>query len=94
MKYAFVVLAATLTAGAVQAADLLEIYRDATLSDTKFASARMQLEAGREKYPQARAGMLPTLTLSGSSTYNNVDATLPAERKYAYNSNTAVIHST
>ncbi|GAB2896998.1 TolC family outer membrane protein [Uliginosibacterium flavum] len=88
MKHAVVVLAAMLGAGAVQAADLLEIYRDATLSDTKFASARMQLEAGREKYPQARAGLLPTLTLSGSSTYNHVNATLPAEREYAFNSNT------
>ena len=88
MKRAVVCLLAACAGGAVQAADLLEIYHDATLADAKFASARLALEAGREKYPQARAGLLPVLTLNGSSTYSNLNASLPTDRSYGYNTNT------
>ena len=94
MKRAVVVLMAACAAGAVQAADLLDIYRDATSSDTRFASARMALEAGREKYPQARAALLPTLSLTGSSTYTNLDASLAAVREYGYNTNVVTLQLT
>jgi outer membrane protein len=86
MKRAVCVLVVACAAGTVQAADLLEIYRDASLNDTKLASARMQLEAGREKYPQGRAGLLPTVTLGGASTYFNEDSASPS-RNYHYNTN-------
>jgi outer membrane protein len=88
MKRIVLLVAAACSAGLVQAADLLNIYHDARVSDAKFASARYQLEASREKLPQGRAGLLPSLTLSGTSTYNKVDATLPFEREYGYNTNT------
>lgn len=87
MKRAVIMLAVTCAAGAAQAADLLAIYHDAVLNDAKFASARMALDAGREKYTQGRAGLLPVLTLNGSDTYTNVDATLPYDRRYGYNTN-------
>ena len=59
-----------------QAADLVEIIRDAKANDSAFASARSTLEAGREKLPQGRSLVLPTLSASGNAgnTYNNVSS--------------------
>lgn len=87
MKRAVVMLAVTCMAGGTQAADLLEIYRDALGSDAKLASARMQLQASQEKYPQARAGLLPVLSLTGSSTYSNLSMSLPSDRRQGFNTN-------
>lgn len=87
MKRIVLLVAAVCAGHAAQAADLLSVYQEARLSDAKYASARYQLEAGREKLPQARAGLLPTLTLSGNSTYVNVDTSLPTAREYHYNTN-------
>lgn len=56
-----------LAAGA-GAEDLLQIYREAQRSDPVFTAARHALEAGRERLPQGRALLLPTLNLSGSAT--------------------------
>ena len=53
-----------LAAGA-GAEDLLQIYREAQRSDPVFTAARHALEAGRERLPQGRALLLPTLNLSG-----------------------------
>lgn len=55
---------------AASAADLLEIYRDALAYDAQFASARAALEAGRERLPQGRAGLLPVLGLSANTIKN------------------------
>lgn len=83
-----VLLVAAVCAGSVaQAADLLSVYQEARLSDAKYASARYQLEASREKLPQARAGLLPTLTLTGNTAYVDVDASLPTSRQFKYNTN-------
>ena len=48
-------------------ADLPEAQR----SDPVFTAARHTLEAGRERLPQGRALLLPTLNLSGSATQPN-----------------------
>ena len=69
-------LMAGLFAGSVQAADLLQVYRDALGYDAPFASARAATEAGREKLPQGRAGLLPNVGLSASSTWNQQDMSL------------------
>ncbi len=83
-------LSALLSMGAAQAADLLEIYRDATGYDAQFAAAKSALDAGREKLPQGRAGLLPTVGLSANSVWNQYGyqlrpstGVLPAD----YNSN-------
>ena len=57
-----------------QAADLLEIMRDAKANDSAFASARAALEAGKEKLPQGRSLVLPTLSASANigNSFNNV----------------------
>jgi outer membrane protein len=68
-------LAGTLFAGATQAADLLSVYREALGYDAQFAAARAALDAGREKLPQGRSGLLPTIGLGASTTWNETDST-------------------
>src|SRR5450830_282524 len=46
---------------AAHAADLIQVYQQALANDAVYASARASLAAGREKVPQGRAGLLPTV---------------------------------
>ena len=66
-------LAGAFLAAGAHAADLQQIYNDARVNDPQYASARATLAAGYEKLPQGRAGLLPTLGLSGSNTRNDID---------------------
>ncbi|MGV8894240.1 MAG: TolC family outer membrane protein [Burkholderiaceae bacterium] len=66
-------LAATFLAAGAHAADLQQVYNDALVNDSQYASARAALAAGQEKLPQGRAGLLPTLGLSGSNTRNETE---------------------
>jgi len=50
-------------------ADLLDIYRLALRNDPTFEVARYTLKAAEQKYPQAIAGLLPTVSVNGT---NNV----------------------
>lgn len=68
-------LAGSLFAGATHAADLLSVYREALGYDAQFAASRAALEAGREKLPQGRSGLLPTIGLGASSTWNETEST-------------------
>ncbi|MDR1995750.1 TolC family outer membrane protein [Azonexus sp.] len=71
-------------------ADLLQIYRAAQDNDPTYAAARSTLEAGREKLPQGLAGLLPSLTLSGNSTWNDNELSVrntPGSTRQNYNSN-------
>src|SRR5215472_9717498 len=52
---------------AVDAEDLLQIYREAVANDPTLASARASWEATQEIVPQARAGLLPSVTLVGNA---------------------------
>ncbi|MBP9228346.1 MAG: TolC family outer membrane protein [Azonexus sp.] len=70
MKRLVWLLSASLLASPLRAADLMQIYREAQANDATFAAARSTLEAGRERTPQARAGLLPTLSLSANSFWN------------------------
>jgi outer membrane protein len=54
-----------------QAADLIQVYQQALANDAVYASARASLAAGRERVPQARALLLPTVGLSGSYGRND-----------------------
>ena len=76
-----VVLTAVLALGAshrVAAEDLLQIYREALQNDPALAAARANWEATQERIPQARAGLLPNVSLSASTNANyfgtNVDS--------------------
>ncbi|MBF6992617.1 MULTISPECIES: TolC family outer membrane protein [Cupriavidus] len=56
------------------AIDLVAAYRLAQSGDPTFEAARYALEAGREKLPQARAGVLPTVNLNGNGGRQNGQA--------------------
>jgi outer membrane protein len=53
--------------------NLLQVYEDAKSHDAQYAAARNALQAGREKLPQGRALLLPTLNLSSSANSNRID---------------------
>ncbi len=85
---------ALLLAPGVRAGDLLQTYRDALANDSQFAASRAQLDAGREKIPQGRAGLLPTIGLSANSNWNDVEVKRPAATDSRYNSNGYVLQLT
>ncbi|MCM8612137.1 TolC family outer membrane protein [Accumulibacter sp.] len=64
-------LSGFLLAGSVMAADLLQVYRDALAYDAQYAAARAAAEAGREKQPQALAGLLPTVAATANTFAND-----------------------
>jgi outer membrane protein len=59
---------------AAWAEDLVQVYRDAQRYDAVYAAARHTLAAGRERLPQGRALLLPTLNLSGSAQRSRIDS--------------------
>lgn len=73
MKKLVWLFVAPMLAQPLWAADLIQIYREARENDAAYAAARATLDAGRERTPQARAGLLPTLSLSGNTVWNEND---------------------
>ena len=59
---------------AVQAEDLMQVYRDAQRYDAVYAAARHNLVAGRERLPQGRALLLPTLNLSANAQAARIES--------------------
>jgi outer membrane protein len=81
------VLAASLAAGAAHgAADLFQVYREALAYDAQYAAAKAQLEAGRERMPQGRAGLLPSIGFSANTTWNDVSLREPVTNDRSFNS--------
>jgi len=56
------------------ATDMLEVYRLAQDSDPTIASARYSLDSVRQKIPQARAGLLPVLSVTGKDGATRADS--------------------
>jgi outer membrane protein len=54
-----------------QAADLLQVFQQALVNDSAYASARASLDAGHERITQGRALLLPTVAVGGTNTRNN-----------------------
>ena len=73
MKKGLLVLSLALAGAPALGADLLQVYRDAVGYDAQFASAKSAWEAGQEKLPQGRAGLLPVISASANTTWNEVD---------------------
>jgi len=74
--------------GPLRAADLLEVYNQAKAYDAQFAAARAALDAGKEKYPQGLAGLLPVVNGAANTFWNRVelpDAAPP--NLFTFNSN-------
>lgn len=67
-----------LAATSLQAADLLGLYSEAKTYDAQFAAARASLDAGRERLPQGRSGLLPTIGASANTVWNETDTKLRA----------------
>ena len=84
MKRRLLALAVPLLFAAFPAAgeDLMDIYREAQRNDPALAAARANWAATQERAPQARAGLLPNVGLSGSvnanDTYSNTRSAPPA----------------
>ncbi len=92
-------LAALLSALPAFAADLVQVYREALVYDAQYAAARAAAAAGREKLPQALAGLLPTISASGSTFWNDgvYDTTISQSKQNfqtKYNSNTYGVNLT
>ncbi|MBP0634942.1 TolC family outer membrane protein [Cupriavidus sp. AcVe19-6a] len=74
MISAILAAGASLAASHASAIDLLSAYRLAQGGDPTFEASRYALEAGREKLPQARAGVLPSINLNGNGNHQNGQA--------------------
>jgi len=70
----------------VFSADLLQVYRDALGNDAQYAAARATVEAGREKAPQGLAGLLPTVSATANTTWNDNSYNPPGASR-SFNSN-------
>ena len=54
-----------------QAADLLQTYHAAQANDPQIAAAYATQQAGREKLPQGRSLLMPSINLNANSTFND-----------------------
>ena len=54
----------------IAAENLLDIYNEALDNDPQYKSSEYSLLAGKEFIVQGRAGLLPNVTLSASSNWN------------------------
>lgn len=74
MSRIFVILLLSGIGLRVEAADLLEVYHLAQANDPTFEAAKYGYQAAQEKAPQALAGNLPTLSMTGNRNYTGADA--------------------
>jgi outer membrane protein len=75
------VIGLAVQSGAASGEDLLQIYRDAVRSDPALASAQANWEATQELAPQARAGLLPNVQVTGAATAQRYEASINTDPK-------------
>jgi len=63
--YALLIFGVSFLHAPLNAANLMDIYQEAVDQDAQYAAARAEHRAAQEKMPQGRAGLLPTISLSG-----------------------------
>jgi len=85
-----VLLASAFVSLNASAADLIQVYQQALANDATFASARASAAAGRERIVQGRAGLLPTVGITGSSIKNDRDGSPWNEGELVTNQQTGV----
>lgn len=66
--------ALTLLAAPAMAGDLMQVWQAAVAHDAQYASAQAQLAASREKLPQGKAGLLPSINLTASTVWNDLES--------------------
>lgn len=59
---------------AAAAQNLTQVYEDARGYDAQYGAARQALQAGRERAPQGRALLLPTLNLTANTTRSHLES--------------------
>ena len=64
------------------ALDLMQAWRAALANDAQLASARSQLQATRERVPQARAGLLPSVNATAAISPQSVDTNVGPSRDF------------
>lgn len=69
-----VLLAGAFIAPGAGAADLIQVYQQALANDAVYASARASELAGRERVPQGKASLLPSIVGTGYVTRNTGDS--------------------
>jgi outer membrane protein len=87
LKRTLVIALGAMLGGALQLAaaeDLLQVYRDAVANDPTLASARASWEASQEAVPQARAGLLPSVTLVGNANRQDFYEKLHTDPSFAF----------
>ncbi|HEY2628250.1 MAG TPA: TolC family outer membrane protein [Usitatibacter sp.] len=84
MKFRRTALALALNAalGTASATDLINIYRDALVSDPVYQSSRAQYAATVEALPQARSGYLPNVGANANYFRNRVDEDIAGKFDY------------
>ncbi len=73
MRRVSILAVALLAAGPALSADLIAVYREATLQDAAYASAKAQYIGAQERLPQGRALLLPNVNFGAGTNYNDVD---------------------
>ena len=63
-------LAALFSAAPAFSTDLMQVYRDALTNDQQYMAARATADALREKEPQGLSGLLPTISGTANTTWN------------------------
>ena len=76
--------AAVGNADMARAEDLVQIYRDALVSDPTLAAARANWLATQENGPQALAGLLPSVLLSGVANWQDYNQTLHSDPQLTF----------
>ena len=69
--------AALATWAQAPAMDLKQVYQAALEQDATIRASRAAADSGRERLPQARAGLLPQVSASAGRSNNNLDTTAP-----------------
>ena len=59
------------------ALDFKQVYQAALEQDATIRASRAAADSGRERLPQARAGLLPQVSASAGRNFNNLDTTSP-----------------
>jgi protease secretion system outer membrane protein len=57
--------------------DLKQVYQAALEQDANIRASRAAADSGRERVPQARAGLLPQVSASASRNNNDLNTTAP-----------------
>ncbi len=73
-----------------RAEDLVQVYREALLNDPALAAARANWQATQERVPQARAGLLPNVSLSANTSGNYFGTDVDSDPKVTVNRNFGV----